>query len=1469
MKKLLLILSAVLVSVSIRSALLDPNTGWDYLNPYAYDLKSEVINNGQTLRLTYKFNAPGFGNSDDYNNLNPKSGGTGRGIQIYLLYKDNEGNFQRVKKDDGTEYKITSGGYNEAKTWSVDVNIIDIPDNCKGKELTWEAVVHGNIGRTKPKLVKATTTKPTNAYGIAVNNDPTHVRFAQMFVSEAFPSKREEWDYWKDRWGSKQSEYEYANSMLEYTPLLGFQCAHFKHYHNDNEKSHFASLWDWTNKYGDLTITSTYSYNYEPNRIKVSEDGRTFVSSFHPKASCAVLEYGKNRDKYNGHHFYNTIDNNWENNKDLDNISDKVEGNNNPFLYRRCVGMDVKGKGDNLKIILLWIDANAAKYTISGKTVPAAKFIIYEYELGLAEAEGYIATNKYLPPFDNTGCKYVHKIGEYSWDYQGWSSGGAFYQGARYGILNGDKQYLYNNMLRGFADLAYGTNDDVWVKIDYCAETAAKPKIIRVKLNNGTTTEYTINNGSTANYGGSGILIKDGMLITSPTNSTICLYEINANGELNATDKQPNAKHTIIDNQIGSWVTGFATDYAGNLFALTQASLNGENYTANILGIAMPYKKAITTRARGTFVVNDPIPNILATDLRYAPAKSGGKYVFSFFTNTKPEYAEIRFYYSYESMKQSLADVNADNFSGDSISSRDTENLACIYSIPKDKLKQGKIEVELGMVGGELNAQKFITNDSLPRGELYWSVYVQTRKSSVFAPIYQYGGITDNDNGHHRKTIIVNNYPETDMFGSLIVAHNPSTTDDATRANRGLHIYGINPDGNSNDEQATINNAKRYNKRTEYLNQNATEGRLNYPRRMAVAPDGKVYIADEGSATNYSSDTQDPLYNYWRELTTKKPYVLHEHGGVKIWDPDNPQKFTLFTDNRLGTSTGVAIWNGKLYATNTYDEYVKHINSSSNYTKEQQAGRDIGSGYGWNGFAEYILNKYTAPGDWSSWNNNVKEYALNRGDASGNCAIVAMDQGIWMCQHREHTVEIKEHLCEPMADNLEAYVLSFVPYNNYTSEAEYGPRTWRSCTTNGLSWSWPENQTKTWSNAVRTETTPYSDNSQKKESPLQSTPGAGLAYKKINDKEYLYVVNHDGNIVVFEIFNWESKGTSSAKPSVKHVYTYVTPESTKAEREASKTLNGSKRIKKWKTSFITSMCFDYAGNLVTTTGKGNHDAPHDILVYTMPYDRTNAREIQAPNSCRYIPPRVSHLEPRGEIELTIQPFINPAKSCYVDIFRPMPNTSFSTICLPFDLDMSKLTTEKYKGAEVLEFTGVSVNTIGGEKILELQFSNTNIIKANVPYIIKPEVRIPGIVQIQKPIQFVTMGEQSLTNTFDDNIDDDNGTPNNSITYTGVIPTSQIEVRDGHTLILVAENRLAWMLPDHGTTGEIYGFRGYFTLKNALPQGMQAIISKKDKTVTGLIDVNGQKVNIQKYLREGRVYIRMGDSLYTIDGQKVK
>lgn len=1437
MKKLSLLLFAFCLSV--MGWALNPNTGWNRLNTYVYDMGASLTTNNDTVVLTYKLNSAAVPGGVDYDDINPSSGGTGRGIQIYLLYKDEQGEWQRVQKDDGTDdYAFYRGTFKQGDN-TAKIPVAEIPTNCKGKELTWEARVHGNVMRTLPTIVGAVTTKPYNAYGIAVNNDPTHKRFAQMYVSEAYPRQYTGWNKY-----GEGDVYKYANQMLEYTPLLGFQCAHFKHWHDGNV-SHFASTWNWTKTIENFTITCTHSHNYEPNRIKVSEDGRIFTSSFHPKASCAVVEYSRgDRDTYNlGHHFYSTIKNNWDYNDDLTN-SDAIGSVDNPFLYRRCIGMDVKGKGENLKIILLWIDANACNYKNSNNaTVQSAKFEIYEYEIGRAEKNG----KSYLDPFD-TASGYVHKIGEYDWDYKGATGGGAFYQGARYGVRNetAKTQLLYNNMSRGFADLAYGPNNDVWVKIDYCFSKNATAQIIRVKLSDGSTTPYTVAQNTTANYGGSGILIKGDLLITSPTDKTICMYQINANGELTATNNIPTAKYTITDDRIGTWVTGFATDFAGNLFSLTQAATNGENYTANVLGIAMPYKTAITTRAKGTFTVTDPIPNILATDLRYEPAGTKDEYTFSFYVNTKPSIAEIRFYKkeSLGNMNSNIATIHADNYQKGQ-AGHETDNPDYVYTFPAEELKQGVMSVTFKMVGGDANSPTII--DALPPGELCWSVYVEApRQSAAIAPIYR-EEVAFNfnvDGKRKRKHIVVNNYPETDLFGTIIAANyeNQTTTNSTTgviHQERGLLFYGINDQGIDDSATPPTENNSANNRYTllpiKYLN-GSTEDKsfLNYPRRMAVAPDGKIYIADEGATGLPENVTFHNKSDIW----------AHDYGGIKIWDPASPNKFSLFSHNQIKTSTGVALWNDKLYAANTYAEFVTHSDGVadskvSNYTPANQKGK-----YGWNGFVEYTLNRYVQGGAWAE--PDSIHHPLGQGDASGNFSIVAMEHGIWLCQHREHNVALKDAINQPLADNQEAICISFVPYNSNT-------RTWKSSWVNGKKGGTDESKRSLFSQTTT--------------APVQSTPGGGMAYRKVKVSdteynEYIYVPNHDGNIAEVRITSWANPGTANARPvlDTANVKIIETPSAVKGDHDVTGT------TKKWHAAAITSMDFDYAGNLVLTIGPGNHNSSHALMIYTMPYNRTNAQEIRAPESCIYIPERLHQIGMDDDIQDILDKHSDSGGTCAIDLYRPLQGGMFNTICLPFELNLGSLPADHpLKNAKLQAYTELKLETVGGEKMLELVFTdvNDNIIRANTPYIIRPEndEGINHIIRFDGPLVF--------TNTKGNAVQKTEAGGTYSITYQGIIPYQYVEPKklngESLTMMLVADNRLALMT----SGGNMLGFRGYFNLNTPLKGIKARITNSKGTTTNTTIVVDGKKVNVEKYLQEGRVYIRMGDSLYTITGEKVE
>jgi hypothetical protein len=990
--------------------------------------------------------------------------------------------------------------------------------------------------------------------------------------------------------------------------------------------------------------------------------------------------------------------------------------------YGKVLGMDVWGSGNNLKILLCYISGN--------------KLTFREYALGSAGSISGSGTDK------GTFTDQTLVI-----------------SGSRVGV-------------------AYDDNgESFWFAID--RSTGYSSRIFHM-TKSGSAYTCSAPFKCPLYTGGDGLFVKGNLLVkgiaTSDGNTAegrLYFYTINNDGSL-------TQKWTDLYIWSSYWVNDIDMDYAGNLYIASA-------YAGNAIAISIPYdgRRETVAMDKYTFTIAKPVPNILVTDLRYDIVRGKNQYEFSFNVNTKPEEAQIRFYESYDAMKNSLNVVNADNYDG-----TNNNKPLFVYNIPSDKLKQGRIAVKLGAVGGQVDANDVITNDRLPSGVLYWSVYVKTRKSSVFAPIYTQPLTGEHE--HNRLHATVNTHPETDNFGYIYA------TDYKTNNVCRLMVYSIG-DANVNDEdEAHITSNTRY-----ALLQNLTINQVVNTRRPAVAPDGYVFLTDFGASTD--------------KIATLGPAGF-DQGGIWVFDPNLLQNKSISGSASLTrfhsadeTSSGVSFLgigiSTKLYKTNTYDE-IARFPSSYNDTERLKNGYRIFNVGNNDGSIKHSMN--LTDGTQVAIKTQSKGYGTTLkdvgGDANGNISIKATSDGVWLCQHRSGTAHENPSASSPNPDNFETTALMF--QNNS------GKRAFSSfeATVNGKSLS----QTST--------------------SIMQSTPGAGMTVSA--NEKYLYVVNHEGNILEFQI-----GGTSDAK-TLTHTRTFL-------------------NTTQFKT--ISTLNFDYAGNLVASTDKSYPDMETQIVVFTMPYDRANAREIQAPNSCRMIPERIAHLDmDKDNLDDIIKEHQNDHPTgCAIDLYRPLQGGEFNTICLPCTLDLTTLPEgHPLYEAELKEYTGLNLNTVGGEKVLELVFTDVSdkIIIANKPYIIQPEENYNSIIRFAGPLQ--------LTNTTGGTIE--KAVDGYNITYQGIIPYQEITpiIQDGVslTLMLVADNRLAEMT----TTGYKYGFRGYFKLNQPLPKGMRTRITTSKGTATNTtIVVDGKKVNVEKFLREGRVYIRVGETLYTINGEKVE
>ena len=215
----------------------------------------------------------------------------------------------------------------------------------------------------------------------------------------------------------------------------------------------------------------------------------------------------------------------------------------------------------------------------------------------------------------------------------------------------------------------------------------------------------------------------------------------------------------------------------------------------------------------------------------------------------------------------------------------------------------------------------------------------------------------------------------------------------------------------------------------------------------------------------------------------------------------------------------------------------------------------------------------------------------------------------------------------------------------------------------------------------------------------------------------------------------------------------------------------------------------------------------------------------------------------------------------------MMKGSFNSICLPFDL--TSLVATPYEGATVMKYIGASYRMQNGEGMVDLNFQEiawgSEGMKAGEPYLIKLEegASVSGMARFNAVKMATDAPDEEVLAPITGE-----GAPSGAkALYQGVFDLKTWSVVDKElfpVFVLMDKDRLGQVL----TYGDMYGFRGYFRVQG-LPTSTKAAISMRKPTATGLVDHKGQEVDIEKFMREGRVYIRVGDSLYTIAGERVE
>jgi hypothetical protein len=314
MKKLLFILSAILVSVITYGA---------SLNPYAYNLSSTWNEETQELTVRFTLNA--------HPNMNGANGNS-KGIQIYAVDPANPNDRYYIYGVSGTDITnhINANNYNyecviPIDGMSKDGTVANRRPLPTGKALTWAVQVCGlnNKNQSDPVVVTDNISRrPYSPHGVAVDNNPNSPRFGHIFVTECTDgvSGDATWNWLSSAQG---------RAILEYDQRLGYIKSYRKHKEGDPTTELFSL------RNGNNLL--------EPHRVVVSDDSRIFVSSYNQNSTTSQIAA-------------------WELNTETGKHTPIIM--HNPNYGNRVVGMAVKGSGTDLRLLLCYW--NLSTYVLKG-----------------------------------------------------------------------------------------------------------------------------------------------------------------------------------------------------------------------------------------------------------------------------------------------------------------------------------------------------------------------------------------------------------------------------------------------------------------------------------------------------------------------------------------------------------------------------------------------------------------------------------------------------------------------------------------------------------------------------------------------------------------------------------------------------------------------------------------------------------------------------------------------------------------------------------------------------------------------------------------------------------------------------------------------------------------------------------------------------------------------------------------------
>lgn len=485
------------------------------LNPFAYNLSSKLSDDEKTLTINYSLNA--------------------KATSVNWVLMDGTTEVKRVD--------LSSLGLAKKDDYKTTIPTTDFPTF---KQLTWKIEVKG-VAVGEPTLYDK-----ENAYhpsSVDIDNNPESKYFGRILCNEGMQKV-------KGRTKSDGSKYlgtDMGAGIFEFNAAFEYQGGY-------NGGKTFP-----INRYG-VTGTASANQAYVPRRIRISEDGRIFVTSLNSEGDVLWELNPENLNEWNtviADGTRSTVT------YEKRNIIDK----NGNFIAGPNVGFDVYGSGENLKLLMLSSADEGWSYNQSA-------YKCVEYDLGTNTSWNKVPSRTIF-----------NKLAVYP--------------------LQAQVQYDKNGGV-WFTQHNSNTNQTTLPGLAHWDANSTTPDVI-VKRNNVQNSGFRYNHDFTK-------VIIAGIEDQIVNSKKATVYSVSED----ATGKPVLTKDFEIDmNILGNNINDFAWDYANNIYAVS----NSNEYIAVW---AMPHSDedvvATPAASKYAFSIGKYTVTVNTNDVNKGTVTGGGEY---------------------------------------------------------------------------------------------------------------------------------------------------------------------------------------------------------------------------------------------------------------------------------------------------------------------------------------------------------------------------------------------------------------------------------------------------------------------------------------------------------------------------------------------------------------------------------------------------------------------------------------------------------------------------------------------------------------------------------------------------------------------------------------------------------------------------------------------------------------------------